>query len=412
MMPDNILPPSDRQPCPLFDAVEPFLRQLGTAGYADRTLRNKRTVARAFVRWLKRRRVAPAEVIEAHLTAFVHRKPHRQTTRDFELGTLRQFLSYLRTVGKVPLPPQSSVAAPAGDLEQRYLHYLRQDRGLAANSLRLYLPFVRAFLRAQAVRPQSAPPGAWTAGSVQDFLLTASQRRSSEHVRLLAAALRSFLRFCYLRGDTALDLSQTVPGVRRWTPAAVPVSLAPTEIARVLAATDRATRRGRRDHAILLLLARLGLRAGEIVTLELGDLRWRSGELLIRGKGGVRARLPLLAEVGEALARYLRRDRGPSPSRRVFLRLMAPRSGLAGPGAVTHLVRRALARAGVTPRSRGAAHLFRHSLATTMLQHGASLAAIGDVLRHRAPRSTARYAHVAVEALRGVARPWPGGGAQ
>jgi integrase/recombinase XerD len=407
MMPDNILPAPDHQSCPLLDTVEPFLSPLAAAGYAAPTLRNKRTVARAFVRWLKRRRLAPAEVTETHLTAFVHRKPHRQTTRDFELGTLRQFLSYLRTVGKVPLPPQSSVPAPAGDLEQRYLQYLRQDRGLAANSLRLYLPFVRAFLRAQG-----APPEAWNAESVQDFLLAASQRRSSEHVRLLAAALRSFLRFCYLRGDTALDLSRTVPGVRRWTPAAVPVSLTPTEIARVLAVTDQARPCGRRDHAILLLLARLGLRAGEIVTLELGDLRWRAGELLIRGKGGVRARLPLLADVGEALVRYLRRDRGPSPSRRVFLRLMAPRSGLAGPGAVTHLVRRAFARAGVTPRSRGAAHLFRHSLATTMLQHGASLAAIGDVLRHRAPRSTARYAHVAVEALRGVARPWPGGGAQ
>jgi site-specific recombinase XerD len=411
-MPDNILPAPDHQPCSLLDTVEPFLGPFAAAGYADPTLRNKRTVTRAFVRWLTRRQITPAEVTEAHLTAFVHRKPHRQTTRDFELGTLRQFLSYLRTIGKVPLPPQPSVAAPTGDIEQRYLQYLRQDRGLAANSLRLYLPFVRAFLRAQAAIPHGAPPGAWTAERVQDFLLASSRRRSSEYVRLLAAALRSFLRFCYLRGDTVLDLSRTVPGVRRWTPAAVPVSLTPTEIARVLAVTDQAMPRGRRDHAILLLLARLGLRAGEIVTLELDDLRWRSGELLIRGKGGVRARLPLLAEVGKALARYLRRDRGASTSRRVFLRLMAPRSGLAGPGAVTHLVRRALARAGVTPKGRGAAHLFRHSLATAMLRHGASLAAIGEVLRHRAPRSTARYAHVAVEALRGVARPWPGGGAQ
>jgi site-specific recombinase XerD len=412
MTPDNILPQSDHQPCPLFDALESFLRQLGAAGYADRTLRNKRTVARAFARWLKRRRVALAEVTEAHLTAFVHRRPRRRTTRDFELGALRPFLRYLYAAGKLSLPPRPTVVAPAVDLEQRYLHYLRQDRGLAENSLRLYLPFVRGFLRAQAVRAQGAAPRAWTAGDVQDFLLAASQGRSSEYVRLLAAALRSFLRFCYLRGETPLDLSRTVPGVRRWTPVAIPVSVTPAEITRVLATTDPATPGGRRDYAILLLLAHLGLRAGEIVTLELGDLRWRAGELLIRGKGGGRARLPLLAEVGEALVRYLRQDRGTSPSRRVFLRLMAPRSGLAGPGAVTHLVRRALARAGVTPKGRGAAHLFRHSLATVMLRHGASLVAIGEVLRHRTPRSTARYAHVAVEALRGVARPWPGGGAQ
>jgi len=401
-------PPRHHHP---LDAVDPFLEHLATTGYAARTLQNKRTIVRAFARWVQRRHGALTEVTDGQLAAFVRRAPRTWPGRPaFELATLRPFLAYVREVaGAPPLPPPD--AASARSLEQRYLDYLRADRGLAENSLRLYRPFVRAFLAVQDAGPQGGVPRAWTAERVQDFLV-ASRQRSSETIRLRGAALRSFLRFCYLRGETAIDLSPAVPPVRRWTPATVPAYLAPPEVERVLATPDRATEDGRRDYAILLLLARLGLRAGEIVTLELDDLQWRSGELRVRGKGRVHTRLPLLADVGEALAAYLRQDRGPSLSRRVFLRLVAPRVSLAGPGAVTHLVRRALARAGIQLGRRGAAHLFRHSLATQLLQHGASLAAIGEVLRHHAPRSTARYAHVAVEPLRGVARPWPAGGAQ
>jgi site-specific recombinase XerD len=193
----------------------------------------------------------------------------------------------------------------------------------------------------------------------------------------------------------------------------VPAFLSPEEEERVLASTDRSTSRGRRDHAILLLLARLGLRAGEIVSLELGDIRWRSGEIVVHGKGRMVEHLPLLSDIGEALALYLREDRGINASRRVFVRMLAPRAGLAGPCAVDHIVRLAFARAGLRPSSRGAAHLFRHSLATTMIRHGASMAEIAEVLRHRSQNSSAIYAKVSFEALRGVARPWPAtGGAQ
>jgi site-specific recombinase XerD len=157
----------------------------------------------------------------------------------------------------------------------------------------------------------------------------------------------------------------------------------------------------------LLLLARLGLRASEIVTLELEDLHWRVGEIVVRGKGPRRDAVPLLADVGDAIVQYLREDRGLSPSRRVFLRLIPPRVGLARPCAIDHIVRHALARAGVRPRPGHVAHLFRHSLATRMIRHGASMAEIAEVLRHRSPRTTAIYAKVSWEALRRVARPWP-----
>jgi len=219
--------------------------------------------------------------------------------------------------------------------------------------------------------------------------------------------LRSFLRFLFLDGRTEVDLSTAVPPVRRWRFAAVPPLLTPEEVEKVIAATDRSTARGRRALAVLLLLARLGLRAGEVVALELDDIRWKTGEIVIRGKGRVHDRLPLLDDVGEALALYLREARGPSASRHVFLRQRAPRVGLSRPSAVCEVARQALRRAGLRPAGRAAAHIFRHSLATRMIRGGASLEEISQVLRHRSIDSTRLYAKVEFEALRGVALPWP-----
>ncbi|MFM0047271.1 tyrosine-type recombinase/integrase [Paraburkholderia sediminicola] len=213
-----------------------------------------------------------------------------------------------------------------------------------------------------------------------------------------------------MRGNTPRDLYESVPSVRKWQQSTVPTFLTPEQEEALIATTDRSTPRGGRDHAVLLLLARLGLRAGEIVALELGDIHWRSGELVVHGKGQMVEHVPLRSEVGDAIATYLCDARGASASRRVFLRTCAPRVGLAGPAAVGHIVRLAFARAGFRPACRGAAHLFRHGLATTMIRHGASMAEIAEVLRHRSQLSTAIYAKVAFEDLRRVARSWPTAG--
>ena len=248
--------------------------------------------------------------------------------------------------------------------------------------------------------------------TIRDFVLSQARDRSAEYARLLATALRSFFRFLFLSGQILRDLSPSVPRVCKYRQATPPAFLSPEEVERVLAATDRSTPTGRRDHAILLLLARLGLRAGEIVCLELDDIRWRAGEIVVRGKGRMVDQLPLLSDIGEALAAYLREDRGVSAARSIFLRRWAPRTGLTGPAAVGHIVRRALARAGVRRPGRGAAHLFRHGLATKMIRHGASLAEISEVLRHRSLTTTAIYAQVSFEALRAVALPWPASGGE
>ncbi len=245
------------------------------------------------------------------------------------------------------------------------------------------------------------------ASAIRSHLVDHSQNRSGSFVKLLAAALRSFLRFCFVDGVTVTDLSIAVTPVHRWRLAAVPPFLAPEEVEQVIAAADRSTERGCRSFAILLLLARLGLRASEVIALELDDIRWEAGEIVVRGKGGLHDRLPLVADVGEALALYLSTARGPSKSRRVFLRRIAPRVGLSQPADVSKIAREALQRAELAPSGRVGAHIFRHSLATRMIRRGASLTEISQVLRHRSIGTTELYAKVDFEGIRAVALPWP-----
>jgi integrase/recombinase XerD len=403
---------NDRLPQRLLeDQIEPFLKQLQNAGYAQRTLRKKQTVARAFARWAKSKRIVTRELNSRHVAAFVARSPRRQKPHvQFELAVMRLFLGYLRREAGMPSTAQREPDSAAGGFLRQYESYLREDRGLAENSVHVYVPFIRDFLASRATATGRLSPHSWDPLSIRDFVLAHTRNRSAEYVRLLATALRSFFRFLFLSGQVARDLASSVPRVCKYRQTAPPAFLSPEEISRVLAATDRSTPSGRRDYAILLLLARLGLRAGEVASLELGDIHWRTAEIVVRGKGRVVDQLPLLRDVGESLAAYIGGDRGVSSSRRVFLRRWAPRTGLAGPAAVGHIVRAALARAGVRRSGRGAAHLFRHGLATRMIRHGASISEISEVLRHRSQSTTAIYTQVAFEALRGVAQPWPSTG--
>lgn len=394
--------------------IEHFLNYLRAAGYAERTLRKKRSVTTALARWMKRKRIPADDLDESHIDAFVARSPRRRKEHvKRERAVIRLLLRYLRSTTRLQGPPIQKNASPGDGLLRLYGDYLRKDRGLAENSVRVYVPFIRALLASPSTPMGCASGEAFNTLTIQDFILSQGRNRSAEYIRLLATALRSFFRFLFLAGQIAHDLSPSVPRVCKYRQSAPPAFLSPDEVERVLAATDRSTPSGRRDHAILLLLARLGLRAGEIASLELDNIRWRAGEIIVSGKGGMVDRLPLLSDIGEALAAYLREDRGVSASRRVFLRTWAPRIGLTGPAAVGHIVRQALARAEVRRSGRGAAHLFRHGLATKMIRQGASMPEISEVLRHRSQTTTAVYAQVSFEALRGVALPWPAiGGAQ
>ena len=387
--------------------IEAFLEHLRTTGYAEETLRKKRWILTTFARWIKSKNIALAHLDESAIAAFVKRSTGAPVSRvQFELAVLRLLLAYLRGAAIVRLPVPEDESA-IDHIHGRYVDYLRQGRGLAENSVLVYAPFVRDFLNSQVAGDGRVLPDAFDAMTIRNHLLARSNGRSGEYMRLMAVALRSFCHFLFLRGETPRDLADSVPAVSKWRQSSVPTFLTPEQEECVLASTDRSTPRGRRDYAILLLLARLGLRASEIASLELGDIRWRSGELVVHGKGQMVEHVPLLSDVGEALAIYLREDRGTSTSRRVFLRMWAPRVGLTGPSAIGCIARLAFARAGLRPACRGAAHLFRHALATTMIRHGASMVEIAEVLRHRSQDSTAIYAKVAFEDLRSVARAWP-----
>lgn len=379
--------------------LKEFVADLAKAGYAEKTQHDKERLIVPFIRWVRGAGIAVKNVDEACVEAFLacpSRRRYKHRT------ALQQFLNYLRIVEVVP--QRSLELSPAEVLFQRYLDFLRNKQGLSHHSIGVYSPFVRTFVAAQQLPENTA---AVDALAVRCHFLNHSRKRSVSFVRLLAAALRSFLRFCFFEGTTATDLTTAVPPVHRFQIGAVPQFLTAEEVERVIAAADRSTTRGCRAFAILLLLARLGLRASEIISLELDDIRWEEGEILVRGKGRLHDRLPLLADVGEALALYLSTARGPSRSRRVFLRRIAPRVGLSQPSDMSKIAREALQHAGLLPTGRVGAHIFRHSLATGMIRRGASLEEISQVLRHRSIRTTQLYAKVDFDGLRCVALPWP-----
>jgi site-specific recombinase XerD len=271
-----------------------------------------------------------------------------------------------------------------------------------------YLPAVRRFLsyrfRSGKVRLKKL-----RAKDVTDFILHDNAGRGRRSLQLTASVLRSFLSFLFQQARITTNLTAAVPTVAGWRLSELPRYLEAEQVEKVLRCCDRRRKVGKRDYAILLLLARLGLRAGEVACLTFDDIDWRAGELLIRGKGARLDRSPLLQDVGKAVVDYLQKGRPDCPTRRVFVQCKAPYVGFASPpNAICGIVRSALARAKIESRHHGA-HVLRHSLATRMLGNGASLAQIGQVLRHQLIQTTEIYAKVDLNALRALALPWPGG---
>ncbi len=394
-------------PDPLVVQLRRFTSSLIEQGYADQTVRFKVKLITNFVQWLKRNRLAVADLDEPLVEAFLKRE-HRE--RRGSLRTLQQFLDDLRSQNVVPVRTLPYDRSPLALLLNRYETHLRTERGLVAHTIGQYQSFVRKFLL-ERFRGRPLHLKAVKASDVSDFVLRYTRGLVVRRAQLMTTAFRSFFRFLFQKGELRADLAAAVPTVANWRLSTVPKYLTPQQVERVLKACARRTAVGCRDYAILLLLARLGLRAGEVVDLQIEDINWRAGEILVRGKGLLHDRMPLPADVGEALACYLRRDRPPCQTRRVFVCMRAPRRGFAHPSTLSTIVHRALARANLHPPLQGA-HLLRHSLATSMLRSGATMGEIAEILRHRALNTTEIYAKVDFEGLRSLAHPWPMEGAQ
>jgi integrase/recombinase XerD len=314
-------------------------------------------------------------------------------------------LEYLRELGVVPVPAPPLAQGPCEELLAEYRRYLLVERQLSEHTvLDAYVPAARLLLEGWE-RLDGLGPERLSAADVSMFVARECPKRSVSAARDLVCALRSFLRYLHLAGVIEAPLVWAVASVADLRDRTLPRGVEPTVVRELLASCDRRTLVGRRDHAILLLLSRLGLRAGEVAAITLDDLDWGGGLLLVHGKGSRQDLLPLPVDVGEAIVSYLRR-RPRCECRGLFVRVNAPRGRL-NRSTVAWVVRAACDRAGLP---RVGAHRLRHTAATEMLRHGASLVEIGQVLRHREPKTTAIYAKVDRRALSALARPWPSPG--
>lgn len=395
-----------KQDSPLGSYIDPYAAEMRGKGYPQQTIELHIRLIADFSQWLAKRRITAQKVSAELFQPYLRARARRRRPTGCEFRALRQLLDLLVREGVVP-EPAPPAATPADRLATEFHFYLRQERALASTTQSYYLAFVRDFLR-ERFGAGPVDLSCLCARDVTGFVQRRAANIESRRVQLMTTSLRSFLRFACYRGDIATDLAACVPAVANWKLSTIPRALPAHQVELVLNSISRKTDMGRRDYAILLLLARLGLRAGEIRALTLEDLDWKEGLIKVRGKGCRHAQLPLPTDVGEAVADYLRNGRPTTGSRCVFLRVRAPIDGFQGQCGIGSIVKHTLARAGVDAPRKGA-HQFRHGLASQMLRRGASLSEIGELLRHRSPQTTAIYAKVDLASLSTLALPWPGG---
>ena len=391
---------------PLAVFTEGFTEELARLGYKPNAAADQLRLMAHLSRWMDAEQHEVAGLTPPAAEAFLAARRAAGYVMWLSPRALAPLLGYLRRLGAVPAPVPVP-ATPAEVLLGRFQRYLVTERGLASSTARDYAGLVRPFL-AQREAAGGLNLAQLTAAEVTAFVLDRCPHMGRGSAKLMVTALRSLLGFLHVSGMIPKPLGQAVPAVAHWRLAGLPKALEPGQVAALLASCNQDTAVGRRDFAMLTLLARLGLRAGEAAALSLDDIDWRAGEITVRGKGTRAERLPLPADAGEAIAAYLA-DGLPEPfegTRQVFLRARAPHHGLTSAG-VTAAVCSAGHRAGI---GQVFAHRLRHSAATGMLAAGAPLAEIGQVLRHRRLASTAIYAKADIQALRALARRWPAGG--
>lgn len=391
---------------PLVPYVTGFRAEIAAQGYRPNALSDQLRLMAHVSRWLAAKGLEASDLTAERVEEFLVARREAGYVLWCSPKGVAPLLAYLRRVGVVPLIGSTIPITPAGQLLEDFRVYLVEERGLAAATVASDLHVARLFL---AKRPQVPRLGLDDLGAsgVLDFVREECRHRSPGSARYVVAGLRAFLRFCHLTGRTSRSLADAVPKIASWRLAALPRALDGAAVAALLASCDRRTTFGRRDFAVLTLLARLGLRAGEVAASRLEDIDWRKGELLVRGKGQRLERLPLPTDVGEAITSWLRRGRSRCGAREVFTRVRAPHSRLSSAG-ISAIVGAACERAGI-PKAN--AHRLRHSAATAMLRAGAGLAEIGQVLRHQSVLTTAIYAKVDQSSLRSLATPWPNVGA-
>lgn len=389
-------------------SVQMFVEQMQAQGYAAASVKISIRLVKDFTVWLGQRRIDGQSLSAKHVTDYLNDRWLHRRRRRGDAFTLHTFVRLvLPDVGEISSDQEDTIATVLR-VQRNFEQYLLRERGLATASIRLYGDAVGRFLKS-AFGDAEVRLDQLTATDVVRFVQAdAARLHHPKRAQVMTTALRSFLQYGRYRGDIVVDLHACVPTVANWSMVGIPKTISTSQVQSLLAGCDRQSVAGRRDYAMLLLISRLGLRAGELVDLMLDDLDWNEGAISIRGPAQRVDRLPLPSDVGAALVDYLRHGRPSCSVRNVFIQIHAPRRALLGPSAVSCIVRRALLRAGINSPTKGA-HLLRHSLATQMLGGGASLAEIAEILRHRNPQTTTIYAKVDLVSLHTLALPWPGG---
>lgn len=390
--------------------IDDFSATLAEAGYSPFTIRGYIRAADHVARWADTRQLPLAswddEVVVRfgrHLRRCTCIKSNKGIFRAAAAG-VRLLLAHLRARGVIALATAVPIKSPYAPLSEQFADWMLRHRGVAptttARYQRVLLPFIEEL---------GDEPSRYTVNTIRSYVIKQLGAVGRGETRDTVTAVRAFLRFLVAEGRVHSGIQHCVPTVPQWRLSSLPRYLEASEVERVVKSCDLTTSHGLRDHAILLLLARLGLRAGDVVRMTFDDIDWQSGTLRMRGKGRREVRLPLPQDVGDAVLAYVERGRPSSSIDCVFLTTNAPRRRFASSAGISDLVRAALARAEIqNPPSHGA-HLLRHSAATAMLRAGGSLETIATVLRHRSLETTMYYAKVDIAMLQQVAQPWPGG---
>ncbi len=388
--------------------MDEFADALWEAGYAEITARRHIRAAQHLIHWAQYQHVPLAKMDDAQVERF---KRHLPRCRCPSYGCYDRhglvrgaylFLGHLRRINAIPPPADNGQKPETSPLLDSFWQWMRVNRNIGAACLYNYSLAVRDLLHAMG-----DDPSRFDAQGLRKFVLNRSRCCGRAKAKTMVTALRVFIRFLITAGLCPVGLDAAIPTLAHWHLSTLPRYLQAEEVERVVAACRADTAVGIRDRAIVLLLARLALRAGDIVHLRLGDIDWKQGWIRVCGKGRHETSLPMLQEVGEAIIAYVTGSRPPVDTDTLFVRSRAPLRGFASHAAISVIVAKAMHRAGVASPVRGAAHVLRHSAATAMLRQGASLQDIAVILRHRSIETTSIYAKVDVLALRGIAQPWP-----
>ncbi len=392
---------------PLVPYLDVFAQSLEEQGFKRHLIGRQIRVAANFSQWLQSEEVAARAVTDEQVRRFFEGVARQRAIKRGEFASLRRLMELLRQLCVIHPLPEHHELTPIPQTVDAFATYLREELTLCDKTLIQYCPFIEQFL-AECFDDRPVELAALRAEDVIEFIKQQAMHLSPARAKAATTALRSFLRYLRYCGEIQLDLATAVPTVPNWSMTGIPRAITPEHLRAVLAHCPRDTPVGRRDYAILMLLARLGLRACEIVSLTLDSIDWEAGSIAVVGKGNQATFLPMSAEVGEAIADYLRHGRPLSNSRALFLRACAPIRELGAAQTISTIVAAAIKRAGIETPHRGT-HQFRHALATDMLRHGANLTEIGSILRHRHVKTTSIYAKVDFAALRPLSLPWPGG---